>query len=159
MKRPSELMAAMIRWGGLAILAVVFAGAGVLKILANIEFADALGRYQLFGNLFVGLLAVTLPWFELFCGGLLWARPLRRVALLGILAMCTAFAMVLGRALLLGRPASCGCFGAPFLDASIPAALARVFCLWALSAVLLVEEWRRKPTAVNVPCHTQRTMA
>jgi uncharacterized membrane protein YphA (DoxX/SURF4 family) len=93
-------------------LAILFLYAGVEKIINPREFAVAIYNYQLLPDRAINLLAVILPWLEVFLAtGLLAGIYVRGTSLISALLFLTfaiALAVNLGR----GLDISCGCFGA-----------------------------------------------
>ena len=99
----------------LAFLFRIFLGATFLyacydKILHPEAFAEAVANYRILPSPLVGLLAVTLPWVELFCGlFLILGLFIRSSALIGSL-MFFVFSIALSSAVLRGIDIDCGCF-------------------------------------------------
>ena len=95
------------------VLGLVFLWAGAEKIAHTADFFSSLLDYDVpFPETFLRLVAVALPWLEVFCGtGLLvnaWGETVRPV----VAARCLVFIAMLGQALLRGIDISnCGCFG------------------------------------------------
>jgi uncharacterized membrane protein YphA (DoxX/SURF4 family) len=93
-------------------LAILFFYAGIEKIIAPREFAVAIYNYQLLPDRAINLIAVILPWLEVFLAtGLIAGIYVRGASLISALLFLTfaiALAVNLGR----GLDISCGCFGA-----------------------------------------------
>ena len=93
-------------------LAAVFIYAGVDKIREPLQFADNIFGFGLLPAMFINLLALSLPLFEIGCGLLLLAPATRRVGALAVALLALLFFFVLLSALLRGLTLDCGCFGA-----------------------------------------------
>jgi len=93
-------------------LAAVFIYAGVDKLREPLQFADSIFGFALLPAMFINLLALGMPLFEIGCGLLLLARPTRRVGALAVALVSVLFFLVLLSALLRGLTLDCGCFGA-----------------------------------------------
>ncbi|MFQ6093348.1 MAG: MauE/DoxX family redox-associated membrane protein, partial [bacterium] len=99
----------------LAFLFRVFLGATFLyasydKILHPEAFAGAVANYRILPSLLVGLLAVTLPWVELFCGLFLILGLFVRSSALVVSLMLLVFSIALFSAVVRGIDIDCGCF-------------------------------------------------
>ncbi|NJB66377.1 putative membrane protein YphA (DoxX/SURF4 family) [Desulfobaculum xiamenense] len=111
-------VAAFVASHGNALLALVFRlylgglfiYASIYKIMYPAVFAQSVANYQLVPEMFVGLMAVTLPWMELVCGVLLVVGVRGRSACVMIAAMLTVFMLALVWALVMDIPIGCGCF-------------------------------------------------
>jgi putative oxidoreductase len=92
-------------------LAAVFVYAGVEKMGDALQFADSIAAFGIVPAAFIGLLALSLPPFEVACGLLLlWPRA-RRIGALAIALVSVVFFSALLSALLRGLTLDCGCFG------------------------------------------------
>jgi putative oxidoreductase len=92
-------------------LAGVYLYAAWPKIVDPAGFAKAIYNYQMVPDAFINLMAVFLPWLELFAAlALLLVPPLRRGALLLIAAMTVVFIAAIGIAMARGINIDCGCF-------------------------------------------------
>jgi len=91
-------------------VAVVFIYAGLVKIINPAAFAEQVDNYRLLPYFMVTLVAVILPWLELFCGLLLlfgrWLPGATMVLMLLNVIFLIAIISVLAR----GLDISCGCF-------------------------------------------------
>lgn len=92
-------------------LGVLFFYAGVGKIISPREFAVAIYNYQLLPDGVINLLAVVLPWLEVFLATALIAGIYVRGASLLSASLFLVFATALSINLLRGLDISCGCFG------------------------------------------------
>jgi hypothetical protein len=99
----------------------VFLVAGLLKVGDPAAFQEDILAYRLTDNLvFTGILALYLPWLEIFCGVTALLAPLLPVgkgrgfeipAILILEALMLAFALGYVTTVLRGIDVSCGCFG------------------------------------------------
>jgi uncharacterized membrane protein YphA (DoxX/SURF4 family) len=89
----------LVRW----LVGALFVYMGLNKALHPVEFLKLVRQYDLFAtHVPLNLIAMLLPWFEVFCGLLLIAGVAVRGAALTLLAMLIPFtAVVIGRALAL----------------------------------------------------------
>lgn len=99
----------------LAFLFRIFLGATFLyacydKVLHPEAFAEAVANYRILPAALVGLLAVTLPWVELFCGLFLILGLFVRSSTLIVCLMFFVFSIALTAAVLRGIDIDCGCF-------------------------------------------------
>ena len=101
------------RWCLIArlILGGVFVYAGFLKMRSPLEFADNIAAYQLLPAGAINLLALGLPFFEIFCGLLVLTGFHIRIGATGISTMLLVFMMAIALALKKGLAIDCGCFG------------------------------------------------
>lgn len=92
------------------VVAALFIWAALSKLGNLQEFYVSLRAYRLpLPNIFLQLVAVTLPWLELFCGLLLLAGFWLRAATGWALILCVVFVLCTGQAWLRGLTISCGC--------------------------------------------------
>ena len=96
----------IIRWllGGIFIIACVH------KIVEPAKFAKIIYGYYLFPSVSINLLAITLPYLELFAGLALILGIYPRSAALIINTMLLAFIIAISINLLRGHAFDCGCF-------------------------------------------------
>ena len=105
-------MNSRFRTGCRFVLGAVFLVAGGMKVAHPGDFfSDLLGFGVPFPELFLRVVAVYLPWLEVFAGlGLLlnfWPETVRPL----MAALCLVFVLMLGQAVLRGLDLNCGCFG------------------------------------------------
>ena len=91
-------------------LGVTFLYACYDKILHPEAFAEAVANYRMLPAQLVGLLAVTLPWVELFCGLFLILGLFVRSSALVVSLLFFVFSIALSSAVLRGIDIDCGCF-------------------------------------------------
>lgn len=89
----------------------IFLYAGILKLAAPLEFADAVATFRMLPPELINVLALALPPFEVILGLLMISGWRWRPAALGILMLTVVFAAALGQALIRGLEVDCGCFG------------------------------------------------
>ncbi len=92
-----ETLLAVARW----VLGVIFLLMGLSKALEPVEFLKLVREYGIIEHaLTLNLIAVTLPWVEVVCGGLLLAGVAVRGTALLLFALLAAFsALIVDRAL------------------------------------------------------------
>ena len=135
----SELV---VRW----ILGATFLFASFHKIIAPEDFATAISSYDLFPELSVNLIAITLPAIELLSGVALLFGLYHRGAILLINVMLTAFIIALTINLVRGHEFDCGCFSVSQTGAAESAKLLllRDVVFWCLGIYILSFKGRRK---------------
>ena len=133
-----------------AALAWVFVHAGVMKMWdfahgrsATPDFTLAIQQFEMLSPDLSMLLAVYLPWLEVFAALALFTRRLALGALTAILGMTTVFVIALGSAWARGLDISCGCFGKDEISTDFPALILRDACILAAAALLRALEWRK----------------
>lgn len=132
MKRywPVFLLICRLLVGGL------FLYAGASKGLDPRAFAGEVAAYKILPYSLNLLVAASLPWLEIICGGLLLAgRKVPATALI-LLGLEVTFAVFITLAISRGLTISCGCFGSSG-GSSLPFALLRDLLLIALTIPLL----------------------
>jgi putative oxidoreductase len=102
--------AALIRLAARLLLGGVFVYASIDKLQNPLDFARIIAGYQILPGPWIGLVAATLPFLELLCGGLLilgiW--PMANLICLGSLLM--VFIAAMAQAYWRGLKIDCGCF-------------------------------------------------
>ena len=89
----------------------VFVYAGVLKVINPAAFATDIDHYQILPWPVIVVLALYLPWLELFGAIALMFKGFRVAALSLMLAMSALFLLALLSAARSGLDIDCGCFG------------------------------------------------
>jgi putative oxidoreductase len=92
-------------------VAAIFIYAGIDKIRDPLQFADSIAAFAILPAVFMNLLALGLPPFEIASGILLLVPWTRRVGALAITVLSVIFFTALASALLRGLTLDCGCFG------------------------------------------------
>ena len=140
------MAAKIILWLVRLLVGGVFIYAGVLKAWETQDFARDLQHYSIIPwSDVVILLAVYLPWVELFAGMAVVFRRLYLGGLVAIAFMMLIFTGALTSAWARGLDISCGCFGKEkeSIRTNFPVLLARDLALLAGAVVLLGAEMRR----------------
>jgi len=91
-------------------LGVLFVGACLHKIAEPASFALDIATYDILPLVAVNLVAIVLPWIELYAGAMLIAGWRVRASSLIVAAMMLVFLAALWIALARGLDMSCGCF-------------------------------------------------
>jgi uncharacterized membrane protein YphA (DoxX/SURF4 family) len=105
-ERIAAWCAVPLRW----YLGVLFVGACLHKIAEPESFALDIATYDILPLVAINLVAIVLPWIELFVGAMLFAGWRVRAASLLVAAMMIVFLAALCIALARGLDMSCGCF-------------------------------------------------
>jgi putative oxidoreductase len=92
-------------------IAAIFIYAGLDKIRDPLQFADSIYAFAILPAVFVNLLAMGLPVFEIACGLLIFVPWSRRIGALAVALTSLVFFLALASALLRGLTLDCGCFG------------------------------------------------
>ncbi len=93
-------------------LAAVFIYSGVEKFRdPPLQFADNIAGFAILPQMFINLLALGLPPFEIASSLLILAPATRRVGALAVAVVSVMFLAALSSALLRGLTLDCGCFG------------------------------------------------
>jgi putative oxidoreductase len=93
------------------VLGFLFVFASVEKISQPEEFAKAIMNYHLVFIPAVNILAIVLPWIELFAGLFLLSGILVRASSLLLTLLLCVFALAISISIARGLDISCGCFG------------------------------------------------
>jgi uncharacterized membrane protein YphA (DoxX/SURF4 family) len=142
--RRRRLLRALVSWTSRIILAAFFLAAGILKAVDPIRFAEDIRNYQLLPDPFPALLALVLPWLEIFAALAVLTGRLYRGGLVLLGGMLAVFLAALTSAWIRGLDIRCGCFGDSGGGTSnYPWSLFRNAVLLSLCGVLLWERWRR----------------
>jgi hypothetical protein len=94
------------------VLAFVFLGAGLSKLLNRQPFADAVMAYRLLPERASKLIGMLLPFLETSCGVALALGIFARPTALLVASLLIAFIFAVAVNLRRGRPIDCGCVGA-----------------------------------------------
>ncbi len=128
-------MRKIFSWPGHAFLALpmrwylgyVFIAACLHKIVHPASFAVDVATYDILPLALVNLMALVLPWMELFAGVMLVAGFRARAAALMVFGMMVVFIVALALALNAGLDMSCGCFASEGAQGEDPISLKTVF--------------------------------
>ena len=92
-------------------IGLIFAYAGVTKLMAADQFADNIASFQILPNTLINIFALGLPPIEILAGLMMILGWHYRPANFCILVLTVIFALSLGQALARGLQVDCGCFG------------------------------------------------
>ena len=101
------------RWLSILIriaLGAIFLFSAAPKIADPPAFAQMIWNYQVLPSFVINVLAMVLPWLELFAGIALITGVLRRGAALTVGGMLIVFIAAIAFNLVRGNPIDCGCF-------------------------------------------------
>ena len=127
-------------------LAGVFIYAGVPKVMDPEGFARIIFGYDVFSPVLINLLAITVPFIELFSGAALLFESFKRPALFVINFLLFLFMIVIGYNLIRGHEFDCGCFsvGVPGHVSPALQLLVRDIALLSVGVYLLFLHTRKK---------------
>jgi putative oxidoreductase len=126
------------------VLGGLFVYAGIVKVLAPLDFAQNIRNYDLVGQSLSFIAAIVLPWLEILAGAFLIAGIWQRSAALvisGLLAFFIALTIV---TMIRGLDVDCGCFGAIDRKAGLSVILEDLAMLY-LGLCLLVSKRKGLP--------------
>lgn len=130
-------------------LGLIFIAAGFFKILANQEFSDALAAYGILPINLINIVAIGLPFFEIFCGITILTQCFTRPGVLGSVFMLGIFCLVDLTVRLRGPSVDCGCFGnVSWLEWTPTFSLIRDGLLLIMSVWLYAEHQDKKKTFI-----------
>ena len=96
------------------LISFIFIFSGIEKITAPDKFAEAITNYKLFPLFSVNIIAIIIPWLELFAGGILlfgfWGKE--NAIILNVLLI--AFTLLVAVSMFRGLDINCGCFGTKY---------------------------------------------
>jgi putative oxidoreductase len=124
------------------LLGGLFVFAGATKVYDPGAFAIELQRYQLVPWIIGALLAIYLPWLEMFAGVLLLSKKTEWGALLVNTLLLFIFTSALASAMLRGLNIDCGCLGKTFAAIGTVLLLVRNLTLLGCTAVLWTKHRR-----------------
>ena len=102
----SEYFGLLIR----LILGLVFIYASISKIINPLDFSIDIQNYRILPDSLTNLVAIILPWLELYCGLFIIFGILSRVSAAAIAFLMSVFIIALISALIRGLDINCGCF-------------------------------------------------
>lgn len=126
------------------VLGGAFVLSGLLKLWDPGLFAMAVRNFELIGDPWAPIVAVTLPSLEMVTGlgVLLHLRPVYRASLLLLAASLVVFVVALAISWARGLEISCGCFGGNGELTNYPLAILRNLVLTGLAGALWWSECR-----------------
>jgi uncharacterized membrane protein YphA (DoxX/SURF4 family) len=92
------------------ILGTVFIYASIGKIFNPMDFSIAIQNYRILPDLLTNLVAIILPWMELYCGIFIILGVLTRGSAAILAVLTTVFTIALISVLVRGLDISCGCY-------------------------------------------------
>jgi len=132
----SRKTALILLWG----MAAVFLVAGVMKALNPSAFAEDIRNYRMVPWSANVVLALYLPWLEIFAGGALLCPKLRKGGLLLCGVMLLAFLVALISVEARGLNISCGCFGGGGAHGNLWLDILRDVAFLAVAGWLIIRE-------------------
>ncbi len=121
-------------------LAAIFIYAAVLKIAEPAEFARAIKYYKMVPLALVNLMAVILPWWEIFAGVAVLIPKWRKAAATILLGLGVVFAIAVLTAMVRGLDITCGCFGQHSARAGLQTLAVDLFIVVASLILLRMEK-------------------
>ena len=100
----------LLEWGGAALLCLVFLAASIHKVTDPDGFSKIIAGYKVVPSVFVGWVALFLPWVEINIALAILIPKARKAALVMGAGLLLAFAALTGWNLLQGIEVPCGCF-------------------------------------------------
>lgn len=128
-----------------------FLFAGIQKALDPIQFLLDIRSFQLLPDPYAALLALTLPWLEIFCGLGVLTKRLSLGSLALICLSLVLFIAAIAWSWQRGLDISCGCFGKTDFALGYPQHLALNAALLATGLALLARELRAPHAALTSP--------
>jgi len=122
------------------LLGGIFVYAGVMKALRPLVFLDDVRSFDLLPDPYAALLAMFLPWLEIFAGLAVITGCLRKGGLLLLSSNLLVFLIAIGIAWAHGTDIRCGCFGGDVESSRYLTLIVRDLLLLALAMVCLF--WR-----------------
>lgn len=101
----------IVGWLMLLVLGGVSFASSMIHLGNPYYFLDSVLAYDLLRERYAILAAAYLPYLELVLSIAIWLPEFRRAALIGMLALFSAYSVAQGIALSRGLKISCGCFG------------------------------------------------
>ncbi len=128
-----------------------FLFAGIQKALDPIQFLFDIRSFHLLPDPYAALLALTLPWLEIFCGLGVLTKRLSPGSLALICLSLVLFIAAIAWSWQRGLDISCGCFGKTDFALGYPQHLALNAALLATGLALLARELRAPHAALTSP--------
>ncbi len=89
----------------------LFIYSGIVKVLDPLGFAQNVRDYQVVGPSLAFLVAVFLPWLEIFAGLFLASGLMKRAGAATISVLLVFFIVLIAVTMIRGLDVDCGCFG------------------------------------------------
>jgi uncharacterized membrane protein YphA (DoxX/SURF4 family) len=140
------------------LVSLVFLVAGTLKLRDPLAFADGMAAFQIFPSWAINVLAVGVPYFEIFTGtGILCGRT-RSAAALAACGLSVCFVVLYASALARGLDVKCACFGKwEILQASTRVGFVRALVLLGLSVWVYAKALLSHRRNRGAECSGERT--
>jgi putative oxidoreductase len=122
------------------LLGGIFVYAGVMKALRPLVFLDDARSFALLPDPYAAMLALFLPWLEIFAGLAVITGCLRKGGLLLLTGSLLVFLIAIGIAWARGTDIRCGCFGGNVESSSYLTLIVRDLLLLGLA--LMCHFWR-----------------
>ncbi len=133
-------------------LGAVFLYAGIVKVIDPAQFLVDVESYRLLPYLAALVVALYLPWLEIFCGAALWFKRWYDGAIVILLGLTVVFGVLIASAWVRGLDISCGCFGvSESTETNYAWWLLRDILLFAgLAGSLWLERFREDPARLTI---------
>jgi uncharacterized membrane protein YphA (DoxX/SURF4 family) len=122
------------------LLGGIFVYAGVMKAARPLVFLDDVRSFALLPDPYAALLAMFLPWLEIFAGVAVITGRMRKGGLLLLTGSLLVFLLAIGIAWARGTDIRCGCFGGNVESSSYLTLIVRDLLLLGLA--LICHFWR-----------------
>lgn len=122
------------------LLGGIFIYAGVMKAWRPLVFLDDVRSFALLPDPYAAMLAMFLPWLEIFAGVAVITGCLRKGGLLLLTGSLLVFLIAIGIAWARGTDIRCGCFGGNVESSSYLTLIVRDLLLLGLA--LICHFWR-----------------
>lgn len=122
------------------LLGCIFVYAGVMKTVQPMVFLDDVRSFALLPDPYAALVAMFLPWLEIFAGLAVATGCLRKGGLLVLISSLVVFLVAIGIAWIRGTDIRCGCFGGDVESSSYLTLIVRDVLLLGLA--LACHLWR-----------------
>ena len=119
-------------------LGVLFIAASLYKIAEPYEFGLSIATYDILPLSLINIMAITLPWIEVFIGLSLILGFWTRASALAVAGMMVMFMIAIGIALSRGLLIGCGCFASAEAGDEISEATLIRDAVWLAGAVYVV---------------------
>ena len=137
--RMGMILTLVLAW----LVGMVFIYAAVLKIIEPEKFAQAIKNYKMVPLVFINLMAVILPWWEVTAGIAMFIPSWRRAASILIFGLACVFTLAVSTAMIRGLDIQCGCFGQHSARAGLQTLIVDLAILLATGLIVWVRY--RKP--------------
>ncbi len=140
-------------------LGCLFLYSSLPKIRQPYDFLSSIYKYELVGPKLGLLIAMVLPWVELFVGVCLLGSIFVGGALLVSVALGAIFTFVVGSALYRGLEINCGCFSASTVEQIGYSTLIRACMIALISVAAYIATISRRSYSSPAVCEQKRNRA